>query len=179
MSQQKRCFIALNLPASAKQEIFEKLSRKIPTGACKIVEQENLHITLLFLGNQTEQQIVAAKEKMRSLSKQKAFEVELGSIGSFQNRVFWIGMTKGEKELKEIFANLQELLCARGEKFAAHLTIARNKSLPGREVEELLGALKSENYSASFKAETIDFMESVLSPRGPKYEKLFCVELKQ
>ncbi len=177
MSGKKRCFVAVNLPAEIKREIFEKISKKFPPKDCKVVPQENLHITLAFLGYANEEEIAQAHEKMRALQEQKAFEIELNGFGDFNNRVFWVGIPKGAEELKAIAEKLQKIVRVQDERFSAHLTVARNKSIPRKEAREIMKKIEQENFSANFRAETIDLMESVLSPKGPKYEKLFSIAL--
>lgn len=176
--QTKRCFIAVNLPVELKGEIFGRLSKKIPVQDCKVVEQENLHITMLFLGNFTLEAVEEAREKMQALQEFKKFEVELNGVGHFKGRVFWIGAKKGAAELEAIAEKLQEIFGLQSERFSAHLTIARNKFLQRGETDELLKRLQAENFSASFSVQSIDFMESILSSKGPRYERLFSIGLR-
>ncbi len=177
MDKKKRCFVAVNLPEEVKKQIFERISKKFPPQDCKVVQEENLHVTLAFLGYLNEEEIALAREKMLALKERKAFEIELAGAGDFNNRVFWVGIKKGAKELEEIAQELQKMLKVSDERFSAHLTIARNKSLPREKAGELMKEIGKENFFACFRAETIDFMESVLSPKGPKYEKLFSIAL--
>jgi len=177
MTAKKRCFVAVNLPTEIKRDIFEKISRKIPAEKCKVVPAENLHITLAFLGYVNEEEIEKAREKMRGLQQRGAFEIELSCFGDFNSRVFWIGIKKGAAELEAIARGLQKILPVEDERFSAHLTVARNKSLNAKEARELVERIAKENFSASFTAETADFMESILSPRGPEYKKVFSVAL--
>lgn len=176
--EKKRCFVAVNLPVELKKEIFETLSKKIPARECKVVEERNLHLTLAFLGYLEEKEIEKAQAGMRTLEKEKAFEIGLEGAGSFNSRVFWIGVGKGKTELENLAVKLQKILPVEDTRFSAHLTIARNKSLQKREAEALLSELQKTSFSAGFRAETIDFMESVLSPKAPEYAKLFSIALQ-
>lgn len=177
MAETMRCFIAVNVPEEIKKKIFESVSKKIPKDSCKLVAQENLHVTMLFLGNLTEQAVSEAREKMRALSTFKAFDAELSGIGNFHARVFWVGIVKGQEELEAIADVLQKEFGVQEEDFHAHLTVARNKFLKSAEADALLKELEKEKFSLGFRVETIDFMQSVLSPSGPSYKKLFSIAL--
>jgi 2'-5' RNA ligase len=177
MVETKRVFIAINLPVELKEKIFSELSRIIPEKTCKIVEKENLHFTLAFLGNQTISEIEKIKQKMLALSTEKPFKIELSGIGTFNKRVFWLGLKEGNKEIAEIAKRLHFLLGFQEEKFSPHLTIARNKSFQAKEAELLIKKLQEKNFCAGFVVKSIDLMESVLSQHRPTYEKLFSVSI--
>ena len=179
----KRVFIAVNLPNEIKKTIFENFSLKIPKNECKIVKEENLHITLKFLGYLSEEKIGEIKEKMKELKNFEAFKIKLNKIGSFGNRVIWIGIKEGSKELKELSEKLNALLELSDEKFHAHITIARNKKLNAKQVKELIEKLNKEKShyqrcASVSTVETVDLMESKLSSAGPNYSTIFKVKFK-
>ena len=172
-----RTFIAVNLPENVKKEIFERLSSKIDKKTCKVVEQENLHVTMKFLGYLNDNNLGNLREKIKGLSELKKFEIELKGIGSFKGRVIWLGIEKGNEELKIISEKLDEFIGVKDEKFHPHVTLARNKEMGRKEADELIGKLGKENYSAIVKVESVDLMKSELSSKGPKYAVIERVEL--
>ena len=125
--EMKRLFLAANIPLTAKEKIFRQLSSKIPEKKCKAVAKENLHITLKFLGYLPEQSVQELVEKLQPLGKKKSFKAVLRGVGHFRGRVLWLGVKEGAGELKEISSEINKLLEIPGEKFSAHITIARNK----------------------------------------------------
>ncbi len=169
MSGLRRIFIAVNLPEEIKRRIYEKLSSKIPGEECKVVVMQNLHITMKFLGYITEERLKEIEEKMKVLENENAFNAQISGIGDFNARVIWIGVAEGNENLQRISAMLDDALNLHDERFHAHITLARNKELHRKEVDEVLGKLKAENYSAGIKVGSIDIMESRLMRNGPEY----------
>ena len=177
MSDVKRTFIAINPPAEIKKDIYAKLVAKIPAGKAKPVETENLHVTLKFLGYLHPEKLGEVKAKLKELTTCRKFDVELKGLGEFGGRVLWLGASRGGEEMKALSDKLDELLGVKDERFHAHITLARNKELTGQEVRALLAELEKEAATWSFKAGSIDVMESVLSAKGPKYALQFRQEL--
>ena len=178
MSELRRIFIAVNLPEEIKGQIYEKLSSKIPQKECKVVSMQNLHITMKFLGYITDEKLNEIQEKMKVLENMHAFNAQISGIGDFNARVIWIGIAEGNEELQRISAMLDSALNVHDERFHAHITLARNKILRRKEVDEVLNKLKAENYSANIKVESIDVMESKLMRNGPEYSVVKRVMLK-
>lgn len=173
MNDAKRVFLAVNLPAEMRREIHAKLCVPLPVGKAKAMEAENLHITLLFLGYLAPEKLAEAREKLKGLAECKKFEVELKGLGEFDGRVVWLGVGKGNEELKALNARALGLLEAKDDRFHSHVTLARNKALLPTEVKELLAGFEKEGRSWVFQAESVDLMESKLSSRGPAYAVLF------
>jgi len=178
MSGLRRIFIAVNLPEEIRRQIYEKLSCKIPQEECKVVGMQNLHITMKFLGYITNENLNEVQEKMRVLENTDAFNALISGIGDFNARVIWIGVAEGNEELQRISAILDDALNLHDERFHAHITLARNKAPGRREVDEVLGKLKAENYSAGIKVESIDIMESNLRREGSEYSVVKRIALK-
>lgn len=177
MSEAKRIFIAINIPEKIKQELFERYSKKLPKNRLKIVEETNLHITILFLGYLTEQAISELEKKLLELKKEKSFNAIVSGIGEFNSRVIWIGTTKGSEEITSIHDKIIKLLEIQDEKFHPHITIARNKELKSVEIKNIIETLGKEKIEFEFKAQSIDIMESKLKPGGAEYLIIKKIEL--
>lgn len=141
------------------------------------MEEENLHLTLKFLGEVREERIRDISEILKEISKGfKKFEVTLQGIGAFPNqsspRVIWTGVEKGRKEMIELQKEIEERLVPLGFKkeergFHPHLTIARVK---GRgDFKELF---ETDYKSRTFLIDKIILFKSTLTPKGPIYEEL-------
>lgn len=173
----KRLFVAINLPEALKEKIFETLSKEIDPKKLKVVKKENLHLTLAFLGYFPEEKIQELEEKLSGVKELQEFEIELTGIGCFKNRVLWLGMEKGKQEAIELNKKVNELLGLESERFSAHLTLARNKEFSGKELNELIKKLEEKRFSATTKINSVELMESKLTPNGPIYSVVKKFEL--
>lgn len=155
------------------------------TGAdLKLVETQNIHITMRFLGDITPPTVERIFEEMKKVQF-VPFNVQLKGLGAFPDvrypRVVWAGITEGADQLRNVFSQLEPKLLGMGfapdsKGFSAHLTLARVRS--GRNKEQLAKALADNaNYDfGTVKAECLRLKQSVLSPKGPTYSTLkeFC-----
>jgi 2'-5' RNA ligase len=182
MPETIRSFVAFDIDSQqvlAKlREVQDILSK---SGAdLKLVEPQNIHITLRFLGDITQSMVDRIGQEMQSITF-KSFDVEIKGIGTFPNlrhaKVIWAGIRGGEKELSRIFDQLEPRLRLLGfapdsRGFSPHLTVARVKS--GRNKSELTKAV-TEMSAFEFgkvQAKSLRLKKSVLTPRGPIYSIL-------
>ncbi len=157
----------------------------VQTGAdVKLVETENIHVTMRFLGDITSGMVDKIFEEMKNVQF-TPFNVQLKGVGVFPSlsypRVVWAGITEGADQLRGIFSQLEPRLQGLGfppdsKGFSPHLTIARVRS--GRNKAQLADFVKA-NTDLDFgtiKAECLRLKQSVLSPKGPTYSTLreFC-----
>lgn len=187
-----RTFIAIELSQEIKDALGRLQAQLKTTGAdVKWVAQENIHLTLKFLGEINEQKINEVIRIIESIAKDtKIFPMGLSSIGAFPKidfpRVIWIGIAQGENVVKEIAEglenNLAEIGIPREERpFSSHITIGRTKSSQNRfklvqELKKLADNSGKENLE--FTADKITLFKSTLSSAGPLYERLKEVSLQ-
>lgn len=178
--QKIRVFIAVDMPVTQKaSEVINEL-KKININA-KIVEIENMHLTLKFLGD-IDENLTDDIEKIikESIGDNQPFEITLKSMGVFPNqnyiKVAWIGVEDAET-LKTIAETIDKKLQSLGFKkekrpFSAHLTIARIKSAKNKEkLIELIH--KYQNIELQkIKINKIFLKKSILTPTGPIYTNL-------
>lgn len=180
-----RCFIAIDVEKTDKIEKFWKEINE--AGAdLKMVEMENLHITLKFLGSTDEKKIDEIESVMRrSTEGMQPFVVKLKGVGFFPNerkiRVIWIGI-EDEGKLVKIAKDMEEGLARIGfsreeKEFSPHLTIARVKSQKRK--EELLRIIdKYRRFEfGEIEVSNIRLKKSELTPKGPIYTTLREVKL--
>ena len=99
------------------------------------VSGNNLHLTLLFLGNHDPNKIDNISEKIdKTINQFRDFTISVNGTGSFgnNNQILWLGLDKGENELQRINYELQiqlekYLKYEAKSKFAPHITVARKK----------------------------------------------------
>jgi len=186
VSEQIRSFLAFDIES---HEVRNKLAKAqallSQTGAdLKLVETENIHITMRFLGNINPPTVEKVFEEMKKVQF-VPFNVQLKGLGAFPDvrypRVVWAGITEGQDQLRSVFNQLEPKLRGLGfaddpKGFSAHLTLARVRS--GRNKQQLAKAL-AENATFDFgnvKAECLRLKQSILSPKGPTYSTIreFC-----
>jgi 2'-5' RNA ligase len=138
-----RTFIAIELSAEIKtylSRLQEKL--KLAQADVKWVAPGNIHLTLKFLGEIDDKTKDNVTRIMEDISKDKTpFYLNIASIGAFPRiespRVIWVGIDKGDTEVKEIAKALEEKLSkigipAEDKPFSSHITIGRTKSSKNR-----------------------------------------------
>ncbi|MEM2937414.1 MAG: RNA 2',3'-cyclic phosphodiesterase [Candidatus Bathyarchaeia archaeon] len=186
MLETMRSFIAFDIENAQILERITKMQNVLAeTGAdLKLVEPKNIHITLRFLGNITQNMVEKIYEEMKKV-RFTPFDVKIQGVGAFPNlrypRVLWAGITQGADQLRSIFSQLEPNLRRLGfapdpKGFSPHLTIARVKS--GRNKAELARRIE-ENVNFEFgivKANCLRLKRSNLTPKGPIYSTLkeFC-----
>ena len=182
-----RAFIAIELPDDIKSKVnvFKRqLEKELNSGsprnakdALKFVEDENLHITLRFFKDITDQQAAEIKETIKSLSFEP-FTIKCEDVGVFPNenyiRVIWIGI-RSNGNLEKVWEELNSRLKAKfgTDRFTAHLTIARVKTrLTRSQIEKIFSHKKQEFGSFVLIPEMIVLKKSTLTPEGPIYSNL-------
>ena len=179
-----RLFIGIDLDSKIKEElskIIENL-KKIKLDA-KWVKKENLHLSLKFLGEVSEDKLEKIKEIILKVSKNlNPIEISTQNFGFFPNqnypRVFFIGTDK-EEELKKVASSLEDELEKIGfekeDRFKSHITLARFRSL--KNIDLLKKELKNIDISLRFNFTEICLFKSTLTSDSPIYEVIFKKEL--
>lgn len=175
-----RAFIAFEIGENVKDEIM-KIEEEIKKNEIdiKLVERENLHITLKFLGN-IEKRLLEKIFNILDNIKERKFEISVEDIGAFPNekniRVLWVGVKEGRENIIRIQKELDNKLLPLGfkkeEDFVPHITIGRIKSF--RNKEKLMKIF--EEYRGYFFGkciiDKIVLKKSILTPHGPIYHNL-------
>jgi 2'-5' RNA ligase len=176
-----RSFIAVEVDAlSVIRQIQQKQQELLSSRAkLKLVEGENLHFTLHFLGDVEQERIPELIELLNEVEGEP-FEVGLVGLGCFRPqrpRVIWIGCTLGADQLIRHQKFLGNRLRTHGfpsekRKYTPHLTIARVRSGENRaQLMKLVDEHKSHEFG-KFQVKTIKLKKSTLTPKGPIYEDL-------
>jgi len=177
-----RCFIAVDVPEEVKEKI-RQVQQEFAGFDAKLVEKENLHFTLKFLGEINEEEIKSVSEKLSALANNfPPFSVLLSGMGAFPSlsyiRVVWIAA------IADDFANLHKAVAetlenaGKSEKEAVpHLTIARIRSARDKEImARIIKRYEKESFG-SMQVDKISLKKSTLTPRGPIYEDIKVYEL--
>jgi len=182
MSETIRSFIAFDINNELMlKRLSEVQGTLLNTGAdLKLVEPQNIHVTMRFLGDITPHMVDLIHEEMKKISF-APFDIELRGLGAFPSlryaRVVWAGIHKGAEELRNIFNQLEPRLRRLGFKpdskgFSPHITIARVKT--GRHKAELIRCVEDmvDYEFGIIKADSLKLKKSVLTPKGPIYSTL-------
>ena len=181
-----RTFIAIEISEEIRAILAQIESHLKYSGAdVKWVASDNIHLTLKFLGEITEEKCEKVKAALDEIAKTTApFEISLKDIGAFPKiefpRVIWVGLDKGAKESTELAGRIDEALSKLGfaketRPFAAHLTIGRARSGKNKEAlrEKMLSSQVpvASGQSPEIVSSVILF-KSTLTPTGSIYTKL-------
>jgi 2'-5' RNA ligase len=172
----KRLFLAVNLPEDLKREIADEILAGLPKNGLRKVLLENLHVTLQFLGYFPEEGLKELQGKLESVDFE-CFEAELNCVGHFKGNVIWLGFGKGTEQFNLLNRKLQAALGTHDDRFHAHVTLARNRSLERGEVQGLVEGLREKVKPRVVKVESFELMESELRKPGPKYTVLYSKRL--
>jgi 2'-5' RNA ligase len=185
-----RIFIAINLPEGVKKELGQA-QRKFLELPARWTKKENLHITLVFLGNVSDQELPEICQIVREAAQRnKGFEIKLekvsfGPLNKKPPRMVWAIGGKS-KELGKLQRDLENSLLdsankanqTEGKAFSPHITLARLKTWETRKLEPEEIPDVNENINLSFEVESIEIMESFLKKGGPEYIVLESCRLK-
>ena len=178
-----RAFIAIELSPEIKDSLAQIESHLKYSGAdVKWLETGNIHLTLKFLGDITEENCGKIKSILDEIGRSiKPFEMSIKDIGAFPNinypRVIWVGLDKGTVESKALAEKIDEEVLKIGfqkepRPFAPHLTIGRVRSPKNKEaLKEKIGTTQLPT-TKSHSVSSVALFQSKLSPKGPTYTKL-------
>jgi len=171
-----RAFIAIDLPKEAREEIV-RIQEKMPEFLGKNTEEENLHLTLKFLGEIDEEQVEKIKRELEEI-KLKKFETEIDSLGVFSEdfiKIIWLHLTNCGKLQEEVDKRLASLF-PKEERFMSHLTIARVKNVANKkEFLEKLEEIKIPGIR--FSVDNFKLKKSTLTAEKPVYEDILEIKL--
>jgi 2'-5' RNA ligase len=184
-----RLFIAVNLPEKIKNRLAP-CQNNWPELPAKWTKPENLHITLLFLGNVAEQDIPAALEIVKNAAQKyppmnlKLAKITYGPPQKIPPRMVWIMAEKNEtltslkKDIEQelIDQNVHFQIEDRG--FVPHITFAGLNNFELRQIEPEEVPQIDEEINFDFEAKTIELMESHAKKAGAEYDVLGSFELK-
>jgi len=166
-----RCFIAVDIPKEIKKEIL-KIQAFLPKFLGKLTEPENLHLTLKFLGELTEEEIRKVKANLKKINLDK-FNVEISHLGVFSEksiRIIWLNLFNCSNLQKKIDYVLKDFF-PQEKRFMGHLTIARIKSLKNK--QDFLEKLKGIKIPKMiFSLEKFSLKNSILTKSGPVYSNI-------
>ncbi len=181
-----RCFIAIDID-EAIQAGLEDLQQQIAQstdirkGDVKWVRPDAMHLTLKFLGEIRDREIVQVCDAVQAVAAEhQAFDISVGQVGSFGDRsarVLWVGAGLDCPELSQLQADLEEQLAIagwpkEGRKFSGHLTLCRVRNVKaGLKLAQITEQYKDVDFG-TLRCSAVHVYESTLTPEGPIYTLL-------
>ena len=166
-----RLFIAIQFSEQIKEELkrFQKELKQNGVSG-RFVPDENLHLTLAFIGDYPDPDLVL--ETMEQVSY-RPFEIELEGIGNFHD-LYWAGI----KENPGLAAYVKRLRRALSEqeipfdrkKFSPHITLIRKT-----EIRSMEAALLATPPAGKMTADRISLMRSDRGKYGMIYTEIASV----
>ena len=154
-----RTFIAINFNETVKDQIVQ-VQDALRNSSLKgnFTHRENIHLTLIFLGEISENKIDTIRNIISSIEF-KPFEIIFTHTGNFEQdagKLFWLG-TEPCDELLHIQKKLASMLSEAGfsiesRKFAPHLTLSRKTIIKS--------IFKEQNLNIKSTVEKISLMKS-------------------
>jgi len=182
-----RAFIAIPLSVEIQNHLDEvsgRLKNKLGDEVIRWVKSKNIHLTLKFLGDALETDIVRIKQILDDTAVQfDPFEFEVAGLGAFPSnqraRVIWIGI-QAPGQLLELQKSIELKTAALGyaleeRSFSPHLTLGRiPKNSTAEDIRRIGQILQVEKVSklGTNRVETVHLFKSDLQPGGSVYTVL-------
>jgi 2'-5' RNA ligase len=183
-----RTFIALEMDEDLQRHlsgVIRQVAQALPT--IRWVNPTGIHLTLAFLGELDDEQLVEAEQATEAIAQQnRPFSYSLSRLGVFGSqrspRVIWMGIDEPTGALNLTHRALQGELVKRGfevdtRPFSPHLTLARVKSPLKADEQQHLQRLLTKEQEARFTsklyiAHSLHVVKSELLKTGAHYTVL-------
>jgi len=178
-----RIFVAIEVSDKDVLNSIHKIQAELNIKA-KPVELHNMHFTVQFLGEVSEEIVGKISDALNSIEF-SSFSISFASSVIFPKpkspRVIWIGTDDGFNELEKLAEMIRSKMSHLGfspdKKFKPHVTIFRVKN----KIECMTDKLEklSSYYFGKLTVSEIKLKKSELTPNGPIYTDLLVVKGKQ
>jgi RNA 2',3'-cyclic 3'-phosphodiesterase len=164
---------------SAIAELVDPLRK--PRSGARWLDTGNLHLTLRFLGDKADRNLVVALDRMLSdvAAQTRPFLVEARGTGAFPNlerpRVIWIGLVS--EELIRLAQKVEKAATEvgfepEGRPYSPHLTIARVRDLNGwQRIRRVLHQSSIRGFGSTLISEMILY-RSILGGQASRYQPI-------
>jgi 2'-5' RNA ligase len=182
-----RGFVAVELSPELRRPLVGVL-RKLPrTREVRWCTENQLHVTLKFLGEVSTAQIPRVCAAIQAAAAEVApFAIKLGGLGCFPSarspRVLWCGITDAQGGCARWVAAADPLLAELGfapeqRAFTPHITLGRSKSRAGGEVMQEVLEDAGPFPDVVMQVDKVVLFESRLLPGGAQYTPVATAQL--
>jgi 2'-5' RNA ligase len=184
-----RTFVAVEVSQAVRSRAAELISCLRGETKVSWVAPANMHITLKFLGDQTDEAVAAICQAVQEGAASVApFEFHCQGAGAFPGierpRTLWLGVAEGLDPFRTLHAAVDAALARQRfpkdwQLFRPHLTIGRVRS-SGPQLRQLADALRAcQDFDGGPTAvDEVTVFASELASSGPTYEVLTRAPLK-
>ncbi len=152
----------------------------------KGVEDENIHLTLRFIGEVSEALLPSIMSCVKGCSNFESFEIEVKGVGAFPSysrpRVIWVGVGRGADKLKLLRRILDkclnQIVKPEPQEFIPHITLGRIKGSYDRVCLQTFINTHADEVIGTSKVTKVKLKRSILRPQGPEYHDILEVSLK-
>ncbi len=173
-----RTFISIDIPEKLHSKI-KNIQRALPKFTGRMTELKDMHLTLKFLGEVSEDKIGEIKKCLKTI-KLKKFHAKLSEIGVFSEhciKIIWLGI-EGTEEFQKAIDNCLKHLFQLETRFMSHLTIARVKHINKKYQKEFLEKINKLRLNEEFLVDKFKLKKSELFRSGSQYKDLEVYELE-
>lgn len=175
-----RAFLGIGLPDACRSAIARALGPfRAESGRIAWVRDQNLHLTLKFLGEIRPDQVDGLETLLADAAAGvPPFDFDVAGAGAFPSlrapRVLWVGIAEPLELVGKLQQNIETALSRSGfpredRPFHPHVTAGRVKGpLPSGWGERFAGALSGIRFGSA-RAASFQLFESRLSPAGATY----------
>jgi RNA 2',3'-cyclic 3'-phosphodiesterase len=183
----KRTFIGLKIdPDPVLSGLFSDLKKNLNSEQLRWVDPQNLHLTLRFLGNTEDSQLVNINNALDALIPQfEHFNLEIEGLGLFGKRnapkILWAGVNIPQN-IYDLVTKIEDIVCNAGfeeetKPYSPHLTLCRIRALSDTSL--LLDTVNQYKQTHFLKQDVnqIVLYESVLKSFGAVYVPISIFDL--
>ncbi|MFW5865812.1 MAG: RNA 2',3'-cyclic phosphodiesterase [Nanoarchaeota archaeon] len=163
-----RLFIAIDF--DDHKRYFNKIQTNISLNDAWSLE--SFHMTLLFLGEQRQENIRRIVESLRSVNAEPFF-LTFNHVGVFSVKrrkdIFWVGVKEDTAIRilrKKIISSLQDIPLKLTKRFVAHVTIARRNR---ESSDSTFHASRFDVVNKTVRIRSFKLIQSTLTSKGPIY----------
>jgi len=173
-----RCFVAIDLDKELAGKVRDVQEGIMKLGVdVKMVEPENLHFTLKFIGEINESELAAIKNELHACFRGVSeFTMNIHGMGYFGGenyiRTLWLGVKEGEDDLLKLMKLVNTSLKTGKTNYSPHLTLGRVKTSKNKgDLLDFISSMKDVKVG-EMKVEEVKLKSSVLSTHGPAYSDI-------
>jgi RNA 2',3'-cyclic 3'-phosphodiesterase len=169
-----RAFVAVFPPPEVRKKVLVSARRLLSAHRVRWTKQENIHLTLKFLGNNVrEEDLESVRDALGEICAVHApFDATLVELGAFPSarraQILWAGVGAGSDRLRSLATDIDAALAPLGfarEKrpYVPHLTLGRVRGRPTSL------NLPSCIEDLGFWIQSVELIESTLTTEGALY----------
>ncbi len=174
-----RLFIALILPEEIVEELSEYRKKNFPEyNFLNWIKNDNLHVTLKFLGNVQNQFVDKISSDLSFLNEYGKLNCQINGLDiSYkfnEPKILWANLSMEDsifdivKRINSVLAGYQ--IPVENKKFLPHITLLRIKKYPGAKFLNKIRTVKFK--PIKFTANKISLIQSILKPDGAVYKEI-------